>query len=398
MNERPVLVRITTVPNSLERLLGGQLSYMNGRYRVIAVSSGRPWLQKIATGEQVEMFCVNMTRQITPLKDLHACWRLYRFFRREKPLIIHSHTPKAGTVGMIAARLAGVPIRMHTVAGLPLLRAKGLKRRLLDFVEKITYACATHVYPNSEGMKTIILKEKLCRRPEKLKVIANGSSNGIDTTRFAPTIYTEEEKQLLRCEFQLPADAFVFVFIGRLVTDKGINELIEAFNRISRQYNQARLMLVGRLEPELDPLKKETLASIHTHPHIHYVEWQIDVRPYLAASDALVFPSYREGFPNVVMQAGAMGLPAIVTDINGCNEIVRDEENGLIVPPENVEALCQKMERLLTDPGCMSRLQSNARVFITTRYQQETVWKALLAEYEQLEAEYRATSLMNTRR
>ncbi|MBK0371284.1 glycosyltransferase family 4 protein [Flavobacterium agrisoli] len=376
------LIRITTVPISLDKLLSGQLKFMSSFYEVIAVSSDSNALNKISKKEEVKTFAVEMTRKITPLQDLKAVWHLYQFFKREQPLIVHTHTPKAGTVGMIAAKLARVPHRLHTVAGLPLLEATGNKRKLLNFVEKITYKCATKIYPNSFGLKDIIIQEQFCQ-PEKLKVLANGSSNGIDTTHFNCSHFSKEDNQKLREKWNIHPDNFVFVFVGRLVGDKGINELIDAFCKLETL--GAKLLLVGSLESELDALHQTTLDAIATNTSIISVGFQSDVRPYFAISDALVFPSYREGFPNVVMQAGAMGLPSIVSNINGCNEIIVEGENGMIIPVKDSAAIYDAMQKMLQNESYRHKLQAKARPMIVNRYEQKVVWEAILAEYKSLE-------------
>ncbi|WP_349677726.1 glycosyltransferase [Flavobacterium sp. UBA4120] len=232
MKNKKKLIRITTIPISLEKLLENQLRFMGKYYEITAVSSDKTYLESVGVSQGVAVFYVEMTRQITPFKDLKAVWELYNYFKKEKPFIVHTHTPKAGTVGMIAAKLAGVPYRLHTIAGLPLLEAKGNKRRLLDAVEKITYACATMVYPNSRGLKKIIIEQQFCNS-EKLKVIGNGSSNGINTAYFNPEIFFAQENQLLKTNIGITPDDFVFIFVGRLVGDKGINELVAAFELFS---------------------------------------------------------------------------------------------------------------------------------------------------------------------
>lgn len=217
-------MRITTVPLSLEKLLEGQLRFMSQFYSVTAISSNWKELMRVGQKEGVPIFNVELTRVISPFKDLKALLSLYSYLRKTKPLIVHTHTPKAGTIGMVAAKLAGVPIRMHTVAGLPLLEVKGNKRRLLNIVEKITYACAGKVYPNSVGLKEIIIKENFCS-PEKLKVLGNGSSNGIDTAYFDPALFSPTQVAGFKTKWKIGENDFVFVFVGRLVTDKGINEI-----------------------------------------------------------------------------------------------------------------------------------------------------------------------------
>ena len=374
------LYRITTIPLSLEKLLGSQLTFINQHYKVTAVAAEPLELKRVAEQLHVDYETVDMTRKITPLQDFKALIQLYRLLKRDRPEIVHTHTPKAGIVGMLAAKLAGVPIRMHTVAGLPLMEAQGLKRKILDFVEKLTYACATHVYPNSKGLADFILQEKLTHS-RKIKIIANGSSNGIDTAYFSPSVIPPQTMQDLRTELQITSEDFVFVFVGRLVGDKGINELVKAFSQL--QTPNTKLLLVGPLESDLDPLLPETLKMIQ-HPNIIHVGYQQDVRPYFAIANALVFPSYREGFPNVVMQAGAMGLPSIVSNINGCNEIIIDKENGIIIPVKDTKAILNAMTTLLEEPELYQHLQKNSRSMICDRYEQKVVWNALLEEYNML--------------
>lgn len=383
MNKKK-LVRITTVPISLEKLLENQLRFMTAHYAVTIVSSDQPHLERVAQSQGTQSHWVEMTRQITPIQDLKSVWQLYRFFQKEKPFIVHTHTPKAGIVGMLAAKLAGVPNRLHTVAGLPLLEATGIKRKVLDFVEKLTYACATQVYPNSKGLLGIILQNQYTN-PEKLHIIGNGSSNGINTSHFSAAHYTQQQNQELRMELGFSDHDFIFVFVGRLVKDKGINELIAAFEILKTKHSNARLLLVGDYETELDPLFPETLQKIDADPSIVHTGFMSDVRPYFAAADALVFPTYREGFPNVVLQAGAMGLPSIVTDINGCNEIIENGKNGLIIPVKNTGAILQAMQRLISDKNLYISLQNQTRESVVSRYEQKVVWEAILAEYQKLE-------------
>lgn len=308
---------------------------------------------------------------------------MYRLIKNEKPQIIHTHTPKAGMLGMIAGWMARVPIRLHTVAGLPLMETRGFKRLVLDFVEKLTYSYATMVYPNSFGLRDFILQQKFCS-PDKLKVLCNGSSNGIDLNFFSPAEVSPETKYSLKTKLNISPTHFVFVFVGRLVRDKGINEMVSAFEKLDVTRQKLKLILVGTFEEYLDPLLPETIKSIHENPDIISVGNQSDVRPWLAISDALVFPSYREGFPNVVMQAGAMGLPSIVTDINGCNEIIIPGKNGEIIPPKNEKALHDKMSEWIDNPEKIANMTRNSRKLIEDRFDQKNVWNELLMEYNRL--------------
>ena len=382
---KQTLIRITTVPLSLEKLLSGQLHFMSSFYNVIAVSSDKERLERYGESEKVAVFPLEMTRKITPLRDVFAVLKLYFFLKKTKPFIVHTHTPKAGIVGMLASKLAGIPHRLHTVAGMPLLEQAGFKRMVLNFVEKLTYSCATKVYPNSFKLRDIIIKNEYCP-PTKLKVLANGSSNGIDTSYFDSTHFSEDQKSSLKQELGIKSSDFVFIFVGRIVSDKGINELISAFSEIQEYKTDLKLLLVGPYEQELDPLKEETLNQINGNKSIFSVGYQDEVRPYFAISDCLVFPSYREGFPNVVMQAGAMGLPCIVSDINGCNEIIEDTKNGYIIPVRDKEAVKETLIRILDNKEEYSKMQQNAREMIVSRFDQKTMWESILQEYRNFEA------------
>jgi glycosyltransferase involved in cell wall biosynthesis len=378
------LVRITTIPLSIDKLLGGQLSFMNTFYDVTAISSEIDYLKRCAIAENVKFHHLEMTRKITPLKDLIALIKLFIYLKNENPEIVHSHTPKAGMLAMIAAKLAGVPIRLHTVGGMPLMESKGLKRKILKSVEKLTYACATAVYPNSYGLYDFIIENKLTSK-RKLKVLANGSTNGINTNFFCAKQISEELKQSFKDDLKIQENDFIFVFVGRIVGDKGINELIQAFKKIMRSDVNIKLLLVGEEENEIDPLNNETQKELFGNRNIIKVGWQKDIRPYLAISDVLILPTYREGFPNVVMQAGAMGLPTIVTNINGCTEIVEDGKNGIIIPVKNVVAIEEAVLKIKNDRAFFNNLKNNSREMITSRYEQQLVWNAILEEYKYLE-------------
>ena len=380
MNKK--LIRITTIPMSLKHLIKGQMAFMskNG-FDVIMISSEGKGLKDAIENEKCPHFIIPLTRKITPIKDLIAVFNLYRFLIREKPDIVHTHTPKAGVVGMLASFLARVPVRLHTVAGLPLMEAVGLKRIILNFVEKLTYKCSTKVYPNSYGLKKIVLNHKFTSE-NKLKVIGNGSSNGIDTSFFDPKLFLPKKKNILKSELGIERNDFVFIFVGRLVTDKGINELVEVFNELCSDLKSIKLLLVGPFEDELDPLSEKTKLLISSHDKIISVGYQNDVRPFFAISNSLVFPSYREGFPNVVMQSGAMGLPSIVTDINGCNEIIQTDYNGIIVPSKDIDSLKMAMSRIFQDKELYLKCSEKSRLSIVNNYDQKLYWNTLLNEYE----------------
>ena len=380
---KPQLIRITTAPMSLKILLKDQLKYISNNFDLIAVSSDGLDLQDVAKTQGVKTKAIEMSRQITPIKDLVSLYKMVVFLKKEKPQIVHTHTPKAGLIGMLASRITRVPHRLHTVAGMPLMESMGIKRKVLLAVEWLTYKCATKVYPNSLGLEEFIKEQKLTT-PQKLKVLGNGSSNGIDTRYFDRIKDVVDEGMELKEKLEIDEKQFVFIFVGRIVKDKGINELLSAFDKLVKTEDDIKLLLIGPFEDDLDPISDESRDILSNNTHIIEAGYQDDVRPYFSISDCLVFPSYREGFPNVVMQAGAMGLPAIVSDINGCNEIVEDGVNGMIVSPKDKSALFDTMNKVVQDGEFRVLLSKDARKLIVERYDQQFVWNAIKSEYDLL--------------
>lgn len=379
------VIRTSTIPLSLNVLLKGQLKFLNGFFEIVGISSEGELLDEVKQREGIQTISINMERGISPVKDLISLFRLYRILKSEKPTIVHSITPKAGLLTMLAGRMAGIPIRIHTFTGLIFPTKKGFIQKVLINMDRLLCSAATNIYPEGQGVKKDLVNYKITSKP--LKVIANGNVNGIDLDYFSPQKISEAQKEALKKELNITPSDFVFVFVGRLVGDKGINELVEAFSQICKNADRSKsvkLILIGPLEEELDPLRPETLEEIKSNPDILDLGFQKDVRPYFAISDALVFPSYREGFPNVVMQAGAMELPSIVSDINGCNEIIIEGENGMIVPAKNSEKLKSAMNKILSDTDLYHTLKMNSRPMIQSRYEQSVIWNELLKEYQTL--------------
>lgn len=374
------IIRTSTVAMSLNLLLKGQLSFLSKHYEVIAVSGYDNDLEQVKIREEVPVYDIKMERAISPLKDLISLYKLYKFFKKEKPTIVHSITPKAGLLTMMAAKYARVPVRIHTFTGLIFPSKKGFFQKLLIVMDKVLCWHATHIFPEGNGVKQDLEKYKITSKP--LKIIANGNVNGIDVDYFNVENVTIQEKQKLKKELNISSEDFVFIFVGRLVSDKGINELVHAFSKL--QTPNSKLLLVGPLENNLDPLLSETLKEINYNPNIISVGYQTDVRKYYAISNVLVFPSHREGFPNVVLQAGAMQLPSIVTNINGSNEIIKHNKNGLIIPVQNSDAIFAAMLSMMNEMD-IDDLKMQARLIIIKQYKQELFWESLLKKYKELE-------------
>lgn len=373
------IVRTSTVPGSLNnfcRNLLHELQESEG-YSVVAVSSPGDALSEIASREGVKVYPVPMERHIAPVKDLISLWKLIKVFRKERPDMVHSITPKAGLLSMMAAWVCRVPVRLHTFTGLVFPTSTGFKQKLLIFTDRLTCSCATHIMPEGEGVKNDLINYQITSKP--LKVLGYGNIRGIDLKHYSKTSQVIEKASELR-----RSDVCTYIFVGRVVRDKGINELIRSFELLNRKNPQTRLILVGSFEPNLDPLNPEILEEINTNPAIETVGKQNDVRPWLAASDIFVFPSYREGFPNVVIEAGAMDLPSIVTDINGSREIIEDGKNGIIIPPHDAEALYKAMLSLYHDQEYRNKLSANARNMIATRFEQSYVRNCLKEYYNSI--------------
>lgn len=374
------IIRTSTVPGSLNNFCKNLLKDLQEQegYEVVVVSSPGEALYEIKKRESVNVYAVSMERHISPFKDLISLINLIKVFHKEEPVMVHSITPKAGLLSMMGAWICNVPIRLHTFTGLVFPTANGLKQKILILTDKITCACATHIIPEGEGVKNDLLKFKITKKP--LKVLGYGNIRGINLERFNPKL-----PEVINEAGKIRKDGiFTFIFIGRLVRDKGINELIQAFKRLNNEYPHSRLLLLGRKEPNLDPLKSETLVEIEKNQAIEAVGAQKDVRPWLLASDAFVFPSYREGFPNVVIEAGAMGLPSIVTDINGSREIIIEGKNGVIIPSKNVDALYAKMKAFVKSENEIKILGANARPLIAERYEQSFVRQCLKDYYKEI--------------
>ena len=377
--KRKKIIRITTVPGSLETFCHGQLSELQRRgYEIVAVSSPLPDLQVIADREGVRTLAVPMERHISPVSDLRSLWQLIRLFRRERPDMVHSMTPKAGLLSMLAARLTGVPVRAHTFTGLIWPTATGTKRKILMATDRILCSCATHILPEGQGVLNDLANFGITHK--ELRILGNGNVRGIDPDYYNPD---DPEVKAGAAALRKP-DVLTFIFVGRVVRDKGIVELVEAFSRLHAAHPATRLILVGAQETALDPLPQATRDAIGRNDAILAVGSQKDVRPWMAAADVLAFPSYREGFPNVVLEAGAMSLPSIVTDINGSREIVRDGFNGLVVPPHDVQALHDAMLLMLSDADKRRQMASVARKRVLDNWSREIVSNALYAFYNEV--------------
>lgn len=373
------LLRITTISHSLDLLLKGQLKYVGEHgFEVLIACTNDQRISQIEEREKVQYFELALTRTLNPLKDIVSLMNAIKLIKKLKPDIVHTHSPKAGIVGMLASKLCGVPLKLHTVAGLPLTETTGFKRWLLIQVEKLTYLSADFVLPNSNEQQKFIL-EHIYSNP-KVQVLGKGGSNGIDLEYFNPNLFNEELKSEFKDKLQLGENDIVFCFVGRLANYKGVNELVHAFAQLNEKYQNTKLLLVGPLE-ELNPLDESTLQILNTNKSIKSVGHQNDIRPFLSISDIFVFPSYREGFPQSLMQASAMNVACIASDINGCNEIIEHKISGILIKPKSTEEILQACELLYKDKNLRSYLSKAGRKNMIENFEQKKFWNKIIEFY-----------------
>lgn len=376
------LIFVTTVAQSM-CFFQGQLKFLSAYYDITFVTSNEDnphEMQERACADGVPYYEIPMSREISLGKDFRSLVHFLRYFAKVKPDAVHGNTPKGALLSMLAAKLTGVRTRIYMCHGLRYQGASGRKRKLLMAMEKLTCWCATHVLCVSQGVRDTLAVDALCS-PQKSRVIGNGSCNGIDMDLFNPDAYSDARKAALRARYGIAPGQFVFVSVGRIVKDKGVNEMIHAYLRCRREHPDVRLLMLGTFEDRLNPVDAEVAALIKGNREgVVYCGEQRDVKPFLAASQCLLLPSYREGFGLVLMEAGAMGLPVVSSDIIGCKTVVT-HDNGLLVPPRDSESLYQAMKSMVEDKPLYARFVARTRHSIGERFQQKMLWNQYLTFY-----------------
>jgi glycosyltransferase involved in cell wall biosynthesis len=375
---KPKFFITTTVARSLP-FFSGQPQLWKQYYDVTAIAAEKDKLREFAATEEVGYRYIPMHREISLWSDIVCLFRFILLFIKERPYLVHGNTPKASMLSMLAAWITRRPIRIYMCHGLRYQGTQGKLRKLLMVMEKIACSCATHVISVSKGVADIMVADGLCKS-EKMMVVGHGSAGGVDMEKFNP----DKVERDVRKELGIPEDAFVFAFVGRIVGDKGVNELVGAFSRIKEKEHNVHLLLVGPKESVQDPISEKTAAIIDNNPSIHAMGMQQDVRPYLKATNAFMLPSYREGFGMVLIEAGAMGLPCITTNITGCNEIIIPGENGAIVEPRDEEALYKEMKKWVENPNIVKTMAAKSRKMVEDRYECHKVWNLYFDKYKSL--------------
>lgn len=368
---------ITTVSDSLP-FFKGQINVLKESFDVSLVSSPGIHLKEMCDLHSVTGYKVKMKREIAVFHDFLSLLNLILLFYKVKPFIVHGNTPKASLLSMIAAWVTRVPKRIYYVHGLRYHGEFGKKRKILMQMERLSCLLATDVIAVSDGVKTVLMDDGVCKK--EINLIWNGSVNGINLDYFNP----DAESKSVKEEYNIGNEDFVFGFVGRLVGDKGINELINAFKKINDGNKNTKLLLVGRFENDLDPLKPETINEIENNPCIIQAGFQSDVRSFFKAMDVFVFPSYREGFGIVLMEAGAMNVPSISSDIIGCNEIIIPDQNGFLIKSKDEGELQEKMEFCINNPAIIKQMSTLSRNNVLEKFEQQKLWQKSLEAYQKI--------------
>lgn len=391
MKSKYKLIRTSTVSTSLVSFLESSIEILKSKYNLVLLSSPGKDLDYLGDKYDVVVYGVAMQRRMSPIQDLISLLNLIKVFHKEKPYMVHSMTPKAGLLCMLAAWITRVPRRVHTFTGLVWPTATGLSRKILMATDWLTCACATHIIPEGKGVMND-LQQHITHKP--MRVLGYGNVRGVDMNYWQKENASSNKLREIQRD-----DVFTFIFVGRIVSDKGINELIAAFDKLSQEH-KVRLLLVGTFEDALDPVSESTKKIIEGNSSIEYLgpQYGTDLLACYAASDCFVFPSYREGFPNTVLEAGAMELPSIVTDINGSREIIvrKNEENaspikdmklcdnGIIIPSRNEDLLYKAMEEVFKNDNVRAVMVSQAREMVASRFEQSFVQKCLIEFYNEI--------------
>jgi lipopolysaccharide/colanic/teichoic acid biosynthesis glycosyltransferase len=364
--------------------LRGQIGYMRERgISAHALSSPGEDLEAFGVRESVPVHAVPMTRRITPLRDVVATIRIAREIRRARPAIVHAHTPKGGLLGMLASILTRVRVRIYHMRGLPFVTAQGPRRSLLKWTERFSCRMAHTVICNSHSLRTLALEEGLCPA-EKIKVLRSGSGNGVDAIgRFNPGTLSPGTREEARREHEIPPSAIVIGFVGRIVREKGIGELEEAWRSLRDDYPDAYLLLVGPFETQ-DPVPAFAMMRLQNDERVRMTGMDWNVTPLYAAMDLVVLPTYREGFPNVPLEAAAMELPVVATNVPGCVDSVEDGKTGALVPARDAHALARAMRKYLDDPELRKLHGRMGRERVLREFEPQAIWEAMHAEYMSL--------------
>lgn len=379
------IARLATVPYFMVSQLAIQISLLEKSGATITViTSNGSTLDDLRPEQLFSRFIpVEISRQISLVSDLKALWKLFLIFRQEGFEIVHSTTPKAGLLSSIAAMLAGVPVRLHTFTGQQWLHLRGPKRWVSRWADWVIGGLNTRCFADSESQRNFLVGQRIISG-RKLSVIGAGSLAGVDLDRFDPARFPIQEKTALRQTLGIPNEVPVLLFVGRITTDKGVRELIAAFRELKTRGSPAHLVLAGPLDPEGRAEHGISPEDIHNVADTHFVGYVKCPEAYMAIADILCLPSYREGFGTVVIEAAAMGIPTVGTNIYGLSDAVVDGQTGILVPPRNSKALAEALARIMRTEDKRLDMGKAARVRVEQYFDARVVTKNLLQEYSRL--------------
>jgi len=372
------IVLVSTVPFFLVNQLSSHIENLKELgVRVTLVTSAGHELACFIDDEDVKVVNIEIARAIKPWQDIKALYFLTRLFRQQRFSIMHSTTPKAGILSALAARLAGIPIRLHTFTGQVWVTKRGMMRWLLQKMDQAIIYFNTHCYTDSPSQRNTLIDSGITDS-DKVSTYGKGSLAGVDLTRFSQKRFSLEDKQGLRSRVGIKNDSFVLTFIGRLTRDKGIYELLSAFRMLRLRNPNLELMILGPLD---DATGSSCLTTIESLAEVHWLGYVQQPEEYLAITDLLCLPSYREGFGTVVIEAAAMGVPCVGARIPGLVDAIEDGVTGLLVPPRDVNALAEAMESLMHDRTLLEEMSAAAASRCEQEFDSAKVNNLVASEY-----------------
>jgi glycosyltransferase involved in cell wall biosynthesis len=379
----PKLLRLSTDPLTFKLQLSGQSKFLKEQgWEVLLVSADGRMIPQLVAAEGVAHAVIPFVKESSVIDDFICFWELVQLFKREKPDVVHSHGAKAGFLGMLASSFVGIPHRVHTLSEMPKQAYEGTKEMSLTFREKWTFSKASEVWVNSLGLLNLFTSNELVPAA-KLKLLAKGSSNGVDLSRFNRNTLQENHLVAATMRMMPGENDYVILAVGNLSKKKGVEELVTAFLS-SKIVSKSKLVFLGSLDQDNDPISQETLQSLREHPRIVQIDWTNHVAHHLALADVLVHASHQEGFSNVLLEAAALQVPIICSDCLGNASLITQKKTGLIFPVGEVSVLKEALEFAFVKRELMADFADCLHAEVEEHFDQKIVHQALLANYQRL--------------
>lgn len=375
------VIHMVTMPQSIG-LMRGQLNYLKEKgYEISVVTSSGERLNEFNKKQDIHGEAIDMGRAFSPLKDLKSLFKIINYFKKVKPDIVNAGTPKAGLLGMIAAKITRVPYKVYTNRGMPFERHTGVKRRILMLTEKVACSCADKVICISPSIQEVLISNNIVSQ-DKTIVFGIGSSNGLDLKRFQYTAEVERKVKDIRESFGLTDESFVIGNVGRINNFKGVTELVLSFEELQNKYNHVYLLLVGPIETK-DSISVEIRKKIENNDKIIYVGPQKDPVPYFYVMDIFAFPTYMEGFGNTSIEAQATGTPVIATNVTGAKDTIINDKTGILIEKQNVEELTNAIDKFINNAELVRDMGENGKEFVHENFDNKIIWEGLSELYQE---------------